>query len=156
MKIIDKQSELADALIADPMHIAVCLLRINRFNGQHPTSNVLMHSMDVAHRVAHHGQRVELWAMLHDAHEILSGDVNRLWKHEDIEAKQLRVDLHLRERLAIPMTAEELRLVRNADIESGNDEYHYGCKMKYPMSTSRACIRFQSVVMDWVYLEVPK
>ncbi len=150
MILIETAEALAETLITDPLHIAVCLLRINRFNGQHPTSNVLLHSMDVAKRVKGLGPQVEMWAMLHDAHEILSGDHSRHWKHQDIIKKQNDADKYIRKELKLTLTDAQLWLVNVFDIESGNAEKADGAKMRYPYSTSGACLRFEQMVRDWV------
>ncbi|MFO0204172.1 MAG: hypothetical protein ACK528_13695, partial [Alphaproteobacteria bacterium] len=75
MSLIQTPEQLADAIRNDPQRVAECLHRINRFGGQAVGCSVLQHSLGVYDRLAGAPANVRLWALLHDCHEILTGDV---------------------------------------------------------------------------------
>ena len=78
--------------VDDPRWLAECLQRIGRFGGQHPTANVLMHSLEVWWMCRHESQETQLWALYHDAHEVLTGDIARQFKLIVNEETQDRLD----------------------------------------------------------------
>jgi len=80
MGLITTAEELADAIVTDPERVAACLGRINRFGGQVPHCTVLRHSLHVFERIDadfDSSDAARLWALLHDVHEVLTGDVVR-------------------------------------------------------------------------------
>jgi hypothetical protein len=92
-KYITNISEWAAKCIADPLWLAECMQRIHRFGGQFEGINVLGHSMEVADRLDRPIDK--LWGLLHDAHEVLSGDVTRQFKSLDLLQWQARCDVML-------------------------------------------------------------
>ena len=78
--------------VDDPRWLAECLQRIGRFGGQHPTANVLMHSLEVWWLCRHESPETQLWALYHDAHEVITGDVARHCKSIRMEEMQDRLD----------------------------------------------------------------
>jgi len=95
MTLITTAEQLADAIITDPERVAACLGRINRFGGQVPNCTVLRHSLEVYYRInadpeASNGAR--LWALLHDCHEILTGDVVRPYVNARLRMDQQAID----------------------------------------------------------------
>lgn len=89
---IHNPEEWAATCVNDPRWLADCLQRIGRFGGQHPTANVLMHSLDVWWMCRHESPETQLWALYHDAHEVLTGDVARQYKSIRIGEIQDRLD----------------------------------------------------------------
>ena len=102
MGLITTAEELAEAIVSDPERVAACLARINRFGGQVPHCTVLNHSLSVYDRInadpeASNGAR--LWALLHDCHEILTGDVVRPYVNARLRMDQEYIDEVIVERL---------------------------------------------------------
>ena len=125
MGLITTAEELAEAIITDPERVASCLGRINRFGGQVPHCTVLNHSLSVYDRVnadpeASNGAR--LWALLHDCHEVLTGDVVRLYVNARLRMDQQEIDNAIIRRLPLclpqPESIEWERVVA-ADRASG-------------------------------------
>ena len=85
--MIDDIEEFVAKCVADPRWLAVCLQRIGRFGGQHPVSNVLLHSLEVSHFCKPAGPRAELWGLYHDANEVLFGDLTRTARDRSIVLK---------------------------------------------------------------------
>ena len=125
MTLITTAEQLAEAIITDPERVAACLARINRFGGQVPHCTVLNHSLSVYDRInadpeASNGAR--LWALLHDCHEILTGDVVRPYVNARLRMDQEYIDEVIVERLPmlVPL-AESIgwQQVAAADRASG-------------------------------------
>ncbi len=125
MGLITTAEELAEAIITDPERVAACLGRINRFGGQVPHCTVLNHSLSVYDRInadpdASNGAR--LWALLHDCHEILTGDVVRPYVNARLRMDQQAIDNAIIRRLPLclpqPESIEWERVVA-ADRASG-------------------------------------
>jgi len=108
--LITTAEQLAEAIVSDPERVAACLGRINRFGGQVPNCTVLRHSLHVFERVdadPDSSDAARLWALLHDCHEILTGDVVRpyvnarlrmdWWRIDDVIVKQLSARVPLGE-----------------------------------------------------------
>lgn len=113
-------NEWANRCLSDPIWLGRCLQRISRFGGQHPTSNVLIHSLQVAHGLRYEKPRTQLWALMHDAHEVLSGDVTRLFKTPGLSQRQSEADEALHYRLGI--TQEDIAIVHREDVVCGDAE----------------------------------
>lgn len=103
----------------DPRWVAECLQRIGRFGGQHPTANVLNHSLEVAWMLRGSSPAIQLWALYHDAHEILTGDVPRRFRNEQIKAQQMVLDSWLQAALGISVVCDT---VEKMDAACGNVE----------------------------------
>ena len=104
MGLITTAEQLADAIVSDPERVAACLGRIHRFGGQVANCSVLSHSLSVYDRVnadphAAHGAR--LWALLHDCHEILTGDVVRPYVNARLRMDQEAIDAVIVRRLPL-------------------------------------------------------
>ena len=95
--------------VNNPRWLAECMQRIGRFGGQHPTANVLNHSLEVAWMLRHDSAEVQLWALYHDAHEVLTGDVSREHKTKDLEQKQYAMDVNLIRRFGMWDCIDEIR-----------------------------------------------
>ena len=102
MGLITTAEELAEAIISDPERVAACLARINRFGGQVPHCTVLRHSLYVFERIdadVDSSDAARLWALLHDCHEILTGDVVRPYVNARLRMDQEYIDEVIVERL---------------------------------------------------------
>ena len=95
MTLITTAEQLADAIVTDPERVAACLGRINRFGGQVPHCTVLRHSLEVYHRIdadVDSSDAARLWALLHDVHEVLTGDVVRPYVNARLRMDQQEID----------------------------------------------------------------
>jgi hypothetical protein len=63
----------------------------------------------------------QLWALVHDAHEILSGEITREWKADETRNKQADADAALR--FALGIAGVDLLRVHCADIRHGQQEW---------------------------------
>jgi hypothetical protein len=102
MSLIQTPEQLADAIRNDPQRVAECLHRINRFGGQVPNCTVLRHSLHVFERVDADptaSDRARLWALLHDCHEVLTGDVVRPYVTARLRMDQDEIDAAIVRRL---------------------------------------------------------
>lgn len=110
-------ADVYDVLIKDPEMVATWLARIGRFGGQHPTSNVLIHSLEVVHRCP---EKLKLWGLLHDVHEVLTGDVTKGYKSQSLILQQETFDGYLCSRLGV--SSETRQLVSQIDISTSELE----------------------------------
>ena len=95
MGLITTAEQLAEAIVTDPERVAACLGRINRFGGQVPNCTVLRHSLEVYYRIyadPDASDAAALWALLHDCHEILTGDVVRPYVNARLRMDQQAID----------------------------------------------------------------
>jgi len=122
MSLIQTPEQLANAIRNDPQRVAECMHRINRFGGQAKYCSVLLHSLAVYDRLNHGPANVRLWGLLHDCHEILTGDVVRPYADEWLTYQQREIDYQLRKDLGITLTAGDVIAVRAADMDAGNYE----------------------------------
>jgi hypothetical protein len=93
--LITTAEQLAEAIVSDPERVAACVGRINRFGGQVPNCTVLRHSLEVYHRIdadPDSSDAARLWALLHDCHEILTGDVVRPYVNARLRMDQWQID----------------------------------------------------------------
>jgi hypothetical protein len=93
--LITTAEQLAEAIVTDPERVAACVGRINRFGGQVPNCTVLRHSLHVFERVdadPDASDAARLWALLHDCHEILTGDVVRPYVNARLRMDQWQID----------------------------------------------------------------
>jgi len=114
--------EWAEACVSNPRWLAESLQRIGRFGGQHPTSNVLLHSLQVWWELRGLDPWIELWGLLHDAHEVLSGDITKGWKTISVDQRQMFADLALKRACGVyPLACS---LVWRVDKEQGDREFY--------------------------------
>lgn len=110
MGLITTAEELAEAIISDPERVAACLGRINRFGGQVPNCTVLRHSLEVYHRIDADPDSLDaarLWALLHDCHEVLTGDVVRPYVTARLRMDQQAIDAVIVRRLPLCLPQPE-------------------------------------------------
>ena len=123
--------ELCEAAVHNPRHIAESLSRLWRFGGQHPTANVLNHSLEVAWMCRHLSPAAQLWALFHDAHEILTGEVPRAHKSTELVNIQAFYDMRLKTALGVTLTASEEKEIERQDTLCGDVERKYWRQTKW-------------------------
>lgn len=104
MKLITTAEQLAEAIICDPERVAASLGRIHRFGGQVQHCTVLRHSLHVFERIdsdTDSSDAARLWALLHDCHEILTGDVVRPFVNARLRMDQQAIDAVIVRRLPL-------------------------------------------------------
>jgi hypothetical protein len=143
MSLIQTPEQLANTIRNDPQRVAECLHRINRFGGQAVSCSVLQHSLAVYYRSLAQPLSVRLWALLHDCHEILTGDVVRPYANSLLASHQTEIDYQLREALGITLTAGDAIAVRAADMDAGTYEFHRAIAGRHVYSMLEP-------VADWV------
>jgi len=128
MTLITTAEQLAEAIISDPERVAACLGRINRFGGQVPHCTVLRHSLEVYHRIdgdLDSSDAARLWALLHDVHDVLTGDVVRPYVNARLRMDQQAIDAVIVRRLPLCLPHPEgmsWRQVAAADRAVGEFE----------------------------------
>lgn len=127
----------ADRCVTDPRWLAESLQRIGRFGGQHPESNVLIHSLEVWWEVRGSSPAIQLWALYHDAHEVLTSDVPRPFKCQCMKAAQRLFDSCLQARLGI--TEGPYPVVMRVDREVGDGEFNEWSDFKFKHD-NRCCV----------------
>ena len=108
--LITTAEQLAEAIVSDPERVAACLGRINRFGGQVAHCTVLRHSLEVYYRVdadPDSSDAAALWALLHDCHEILTGDVVRPYVNARLRMDQQAIDNAIVRRLPLLLPQPE-------------------------------------------------
>ena len=143
MSLIQTPEQLANAIRNDPQRVAECLHRINRFGGQAIDCSVLQHSLAVYDRVAGWPANVRLWALLHDCHEILTGDVVRPYVDSWLIQQQVDIDQRVRNELRLTLSDDDAMAVRRADVWRG------GCEFQ-EVHADRPVYQHESPVSDWV------
>ena len=104
MGLITTAEQLAEAIVTDQERVAACLGRINRFGGQVANCTVLRHSLHVFERIdadPDASDAARLWALLHDCHEILTGDVVRPYVTARLRMDQAAIDAVIVRRLPL-------------------------------------------------------
>ena len=104
MALITTAEQLAVAIVTDPERVAACLGRINRFGGQVQHCTVLRHSLHVFERLdsdPESSDAARLWALLHDCHEVLTGDVVRPYVTARLRMDQQEIDNAIVRRLPL-------------------------------------------------------
>jgi hypothetical protein len=120
MGFITNVETWAAKCVSDPQWMADCLHRLYRFGGQHPESTVARHSLEVCNLCKHESPTEQLWALIHDAHEILSGEITRGFKARETRERQSLCDEVLREAMGIK--GVYLFNVHAADLKHGSIE----------------------------------
>ena len=131
MPLIETAEQLVAAIIERPRYVAECLQRLHRFGGQFSGCNVLIHSLEVAWMCRHELPQVQTWALLHDCHEIITGEIVRPAKTASVERLQDEIDWHIQSALGLKITAEHEVTVARHDIDVGNAEHKHGDNMLY-------------------------
>jgi hypothetical protein len=121
MKLLRTADDLIECLENDPRRVAESMQRIGRFGGQIPGCNVLGHSLHVETLVQSEAPLVRLWALIHDVHEVLTGDVLRGWKPGQLDDMQFRIDEKIRDRFC-PVDQNGRNLVDHFDQFAGDLE----------------------------------
>jgi len=143
MSLIQTPEELANAIRNDPQRVAECLHRINRFGGQAVGCSVLQHSLAVYDRLAGWPAIARLWALLHDCHEILTGDVVRQYANSLLTSHQTEIDCQLRDALGLTLSDDDAMAVKRADVWRG------GCEFQ-KVHAGRLVYHHEMPVSDWV------
>ncbi len=121
MKLLRTAEDLIECLENNPGHVAECMQRIGRFGGQIPGCTLLVHSLHVERLVRDEPAATRLWALIHDVHEVLTGDVMRGWKPDQLDYMQYRIDEKLRERFC-PVDQDGRSVVDHMDELAGDAE----------------------------------
>lgn len=155
MGFVTTVDDWAARCVSDPQWVADCLHRLYRFGGQHPESTVCRHSLEVWWMCSGLTPAEQLWALVHDAHEILSGEITREWKADETREKQADADAALRSALGI--AGVDLLKVHMADIKHGATEHEALRKFNAGEITRRQldgmyrdC--WHGVTHEWVHL----
>jgi len=143
MTLITTAEQLANAIRNDPQRVAECLHRINRFGGQAVGCSALQHSLGVYDRLAGAPANVRLWALLHDCHEILTGDVVRPYVDSWLSQQQVNIDQRVRNELRLTLSDDDATAVRRADVWRG------GCEFQM-VHAGRRVYHHEMPVADWV------
>ena len=142
--LIRTADELVRALETEPMRVAFALWRINRFGGQVDGCNVLRHSLrvyDCLPVAASNAARI--WALLHDTHEVITGDLVRPFKSVRLSRGQSEIDAAIQARFCQSITSEDIEMVRAADVAVGDGELQ---------AWERCEPLYQRSVSEWVTL----
>jgi hypothetical protein len=129
--LIETAEQLVEAILTRPRYVAECLQRLHRFGGQYDGCNVLIHSLEVAWMCRHESSHVQTWALLHDAHEIITGEIVRPAKTASVEKLQDEIDLHIQSALGLKITAANEITVTTFDHLVGNAELRHGDDTRY-------------------------
>lgn len=124
-QIVISAGEWSAKCLKEPEWLAACLQRICRFGGQVPIS-VLTHSVVLAGMMQKPEQ--QLWALLHDAHEVLTGDCCRLYESEQMQGHKDALDSMLLSTLllehGVELQVTDVREVQIQDRILGEREFH--------------------------------
>jgi hypothetical protein len=93
--------------------------------------------------VATQSASVRLWALLHDCHEILTGDVVRPYVSDSLIEHQVEIDRKLRFELGITLSVDDAIVVKHADIAAG------GCEIQKVIA-GRRVYDTPMPIADWV------
>ena len=121
MKLMRTAEDLIECLENNPKHVAECMQRIGRFGGQIPGCNLLVHSLHVERLARVEPPATRLWALIHDTHEVLTGDVMRGWKPGQLDDMQHRIDEKIRDRFC-PVDQDGRNVVDDMDELAGDAE----------------------------------
>jgi hypothetical protein len=121
MKLLRTAEDLIECLENNPGHVAECMQRIGRFGGQIPGCTLLVHSLHVERLVRDEPPATRLWALIHDVHEVLTGDVMRGWKPGQLDDMQYRIDEKIRGRFC-PVDQDGRDIVDHYDELAGDAE----------------------------------
>lgn len=110
------------ATVPSPMDVAVAMARVTRYGGAiwYP---LLAHSVLVAEltwrALAPKGPDFDFetfsWSLLHDAHEVVTGEIPRPWKTKDMKDHQHALDARLHVAYNVNPVAVDYALVKRCD-----------------------------------------
>lgn len=114
-----------DGNVPTPTDIAVSMARMTRFGGSIWAPN-LSHSVitaELVYRVeAARGDSFDFnsfcWALLHDAHEVVTGEVQYPWKPSQMKFDQGQLDARIASAYRINLKEVDLDKVKAADVRS--------------------------------------
>jgi hypothetical protein len=86
---------------------------------------------------------VRLWALLHDCHEIITGDVVRQYANSLLTSLQTEIDCKLRDALGITLIRDDAMAVTRADVWRGACEFR-------EVSAGKPVYHHEMPVSDWV------
>ena len=122
-QLIRTADELVRALEVEPYNVALAMFRINRFGGQVHDCEVMGHSLRVHnHLLFAATNAARMWALLHDCHEVITGDLVRPFKSVRLGQAQSEIDAAIQARFCPSITPEDIEQVRAADVAVGDDE----------------------------------
>ena len=122
-QLIRTADELVKALEVEPYNVALAMFRINRFGGQVHDCEVMGHSLRVHnHLLFAATNSARMWALLHDCHEVITGDLVRPYKSVRLSRGQAEIDAVLQARFCPSITCDDIEMVRAADVAVGDDE----------------------------------
>jgi hypothetical protein len=104
---------------------------------------VLQHSLAVYDKLAGWPANVRLWALLHDCHEILTGDVVRPYVDSWLKHQQNAIDEQLRDELRLTLSADDAMAVTRADVWRG------GCEFQ-DVHAGKPVYQHLAPTIDWV------
>ena len=123
-QLIRTADELVKALEVERYNVALSMWHVVRFGGQIPQCNVLKHSMRVYRELPlTSGRDAKIWALLHDCHEIITGDLVRPFKSVRLTRAQTEIDAVLQARFCPSITADQIEIVRLTDVAVGDAEF---------------------------------
>ena len=121
--LIRTADELVKALEVEPQRVALCMWCVMRFGGQIHECNVLRHSMRVYRELpSTAGYAARIWALLHDCHEVITGDLVRPYKSVRLSRAQSEIDAVLQARFCPSITSADVEIVRLTDVAVGDAE----------------------------------
>ncbi len=142
--LIRTADELVRALEVEPQWVALAMFRINRFGGQIFHCDVLGHSLRVYGTLPSvSSYAAKMWALLHDTHEVITGDLVRPYKSVRLTRAQTEIDAAIQARFCPLITSEDIEMVRAADVAVGDGELQSWERCESP---------YQRSASDWVNL----
>ena len=147
-QLIRTADELVRALEMEPYRVALTMFRVHRFGGQIYGCEVMGHSLRVHNHLPFAATNAaRMWALLHDCHEIITGDLVRPFKSAKLSRAQGEIDAVLRARFCPSITPEDIELVRLADVAVGDGELQawQRCESLYQRSASEWVTLFRDL-----------
>ena len=122
-QLIRTAEELVQALENEPQWVAMCMWCVMRFGGQVDDCEVMGHSLRVHnHLPVAASNAARMWALLHDCHEIITGDLVRPFKSVRLSRAQSEIDAAIQARFCPSITGDDIEMVRAADVAVGDGE----------------------------------
>lgn len=122
-QLIRTAEELVRALDTEPWNVALAMFRINRFGGQVEDCEVMGHSLRVHNDLPFAATNsAKMWALLHDCHEVITGDLVRPYKSVRLSRGQSEIDATIQARFCPSITGDDIEMVRVADVAVGDGE----------------------------------
>lgn len=123
LQLIRTAEELVRTLENEPQCVAWSMLWICRFGGQVPGCDVLGHSLRVYEALpSASSYAARIWALLHDCHEVITGDLVRPYKSVRLGRAQSEIDAAIQARFCPLITGDDIEMVRAADVAVGDGE----------------------------------